>query len=158
MDLSRLRRPEITAAAGGVALLVVMFLRWYSVAGVAGVRGESAWEAFSVLDVFLALLALLAISIAVLAATRDSPALPTAAATITAALGIVATLLVLYRILNQPGPNEFVQVRWGAFLGFVSVLAIAAGGWSSMSVDDTPDPARIPARPAPPPGAADEPA
>ena len=48
---------------------------------------------------------------------------------ITSTLGALATLLVLYRILNQPGPNDFVEVKFGAFLGFLSVLAIAVGGY-----------------------------
>ena len=51
---------------------------------------------------------------------------------ITATLGAFTTLLVLYRILNQPGPNEFVAVELGAFLGFLSVLAVAAGGYLAM--------------------------
>ena len=81
---------------------------------------------------------------------------------ITSTLGALATLLVLYRILNQPGPNDFVEVKFGAFLGFLSVLAIAAGGYRSMRdeegegapmpTDVRPTPAREgPAEPTPRP-------
>jgi len=160
MDLSRrLRRGEVIAAAGGVLLLVVMFLDWYAAGGVDGVgsQGFTAWQSFDVLDVILALVALLAILLAGLAATQRSPALPVAASVVTAATGILAALLVLYRILNQPGPNDFVEVSYGAFLGFLCVLAIAAGGWDAMSEDDTSfDDARVElggrgtTRPAPP--------
>ena len=136
-----------------------MFLDWYAAGGVDGVRsqGITAWQAFGVLDVILALLALLAIVLAPLAATQRSPALPAAASVVTSASGILALLLVLYRILNQPGPNDFVEVSYGAFLGFLCVAVIAAGGWDAMSEDD---PAfdvsggelddRVAARPAPP--------
>ena len=58
-----------------------------------------------------------------------TPALPVAASVITTTLGALATLLVLYRILNQPGPNDFIEVKLGAFLGFLAVLAIAVGGF-----------------------------
>jgi hypothetical protein len=42
---------------------------------------------------------------------------------------------VLYRLINQPGPNEFIDVRWGAWLGLASTLAIAAGGWRSLATE-----------------------
>jgi hypothetical protein len=159
VELSRLRPGELIAAAGGVALLVVMFLEWYAAGGTTKVAGRditisvgfTAWEAFGITDILLALAALIAIGLAVLTATRRSPALPVAASVITATTWILATLLVLYRILNQPGPNEFIEVKLPAFLGFLCVLAIAAGGWRSMrdeSWEDAPVPTDV--RPAPP--------
>jgi hypothetical protein len=166
MELSRLRRGELLAAAGGLALLVVMFLDWYSVGGVDGVRlqGATAWQSFGVLDVILALVALLGILLALFAASQRSPALPAATGVITSAAGMLALLLVLYRILNQPGPNGLVEVKYGAFLGFLCLAAIAAGGWRAMSEND---PAfdvtggelddRVAARPAPPVGGPAEP-
>ena len=167
VELSRLRPGELIAAAGGVALLVVMFLEWYAAGGTTKVAGRditisvgfTAWEAFGITDILLALAALIAIGLAVLTATRRSPALPVAASVITATTGILATLLVLYRILNQPGPNEFIEVKLPAFLGFLCVLAIAAGGWRSMrdeSWEDAPVPTDV--RPAPPAEGPREPA
>lgn len=157
MSANRLRTGEVVAAIGGVALLAVMFLDWYRTGGGAP-EGLSAWQAFGVLDVILALIGLLALLPAVLGATRRSPALPIAASVITSALAILAVLLVLYRILDQPGPNELVETGLGAFLGFVSLLAIAAGSWSAMSHDDAPlserDLVAVETRPAPPAGAA----
>jgi hypothetical protein len=159
VELNRFRLGDVIAAAGGLALLVVMFLDWYAAGGVTEVAdraievsvGFSAWEAFAVTDVWLALTGLAAIALGVATATRRSPALPVAASVITSALGVIATLLVLYRILNQPGPNEFIEVEFGAFLGFLAVLAIAAGGWYSMRDEEwdvEPPPADV--RPAPP--------
>jgi hypothetical protein len=140
VELSRLRTGEVVAAAGGLALLVVMFLEWYAVGGttqVAGRRvevsvGLSAWEAFGITDILLALAALVAVGTALISASRNSPALPVAGSVLTSTAGVLATVLLLYRILNQPGPNEFIEVKWPAFLGFLCVLAIAAGGWHSM--------------------------
>ena len=167
MELNRLRLGDVIAAAGGVALLVVMLLDWYAAGGLTEVGGReievsvgfSAWEAFAVTDVWLALTGLAAIALAVLTASRRSPALPVAASVITSTLGVIAALLVLYRILNQPGPNEFIEVEFGAFLGFLCVLAIAGGGWYSMRDEEwdvEPPPADV--RPAPPAQGAEEPA
>jgi hypothetical protein len=159
MELSRLRAGELIAAAGGVALLVVMFFDWYAAGGTTEVGGQdieisvgfSAWEAFGITDVLLALAALVAVATAVIAATRPSPALPVAGSVVTTAVGAFATLLVLYRILNQPGPNEFIEVEWPAFVGFLCVLAVAAGGWLGMRDEDWPAaPLPVDVRPAPP--------
>ena len=140
MELSRLRQGELVAGLGGVVLLVVMFVDWYAAGGRTEFQGQdieisvgvNAWQAFSITDLILALTGLAGVGLAVLTAARRSPALPVAASVITATLGAFATLLVLYRILNQPGPNEFVAVELGAFLGFLSVLAVAVGGYLAM--------------------------
>jgi hypothetical protein len=171
MELSRLRRGDLIAGLGGVALLAVMFLDWYSAGGRASFQGRdidislgfNAWQAFSVTDLILALTALSGIAVAVLTASRRSPAMPVAASVITTTLGALATLLVFYRILNQPGPNEFVEVKLGALLGFLAVLAVAVGGYlamrdeegedAPMPVDVRPTPAAGPTDPAPPPEA-----
>ena len=159
MELSRLRAGEWIAAAGGVALLIVMFLDWYAAGGTTEVGGRdlvisvgfSAWAAFGLTDILLALSALIAIATAVITANRRSPALPVAGSVLTAAAGAFATLLVLYRILNQPGPNEFIEVKFPAFLGFLCALAIAVGGWLSMRDESWPDtPMPVDVHPAPP--------
>ena len=147
MELSRLRAGELIAAAGGLALLIVMFLDWYEAAGV----GLSAWVVFTITDVVLALAGVTAVMLAVVTAARRSPALPVAGSVITTTIGVIATLLVLYRIINQPGPNEFIEAKFPAFLGFLCVLAIAAGGWLSMRDEEWPDaPMPTDVRPAPP--------
>ena len=159
MELSRLRQGDLVAGIGGVALLVVMFLDWYAAGGSARFQGQeidislgfNAWQAFSITDLILALTALSGSALAVLTASRRSPALPVALSVITTTLGALATLLVFYRILNQPGPNEFIEVKYGAFLGFLCALAMTVGGMRSMrdeSGEDAPMPTDL--RPAPP--------
>ena len=158
MELSRLRPGELIAAGGGAALLVVMFFDWYAAGGTTEVGGRdivisvgfSAWEVFGFTDVLLALAGLLAIGLAVVTAARRSPALPVAGSVITTTVGVLATLLVFYRILDQPGPNEFIEVKLPAFLGFLCTLAIAAGGWRSMRDEEWPAaPMETDVRPAP---------
>jgi len=171
MDTSKLRLGEAIAAASAVALFVVMFFGWYGIEVPKGVQGEasrgltevtaSAWEAFDFLDAVLLLVLVVALAPAVLSVVRRTPALPVAASVFTAALGIIATLLVALRILDQPGPNELVGVELGAFLGLLAAAGIAAGGWLSLrdegaAVGD-PVEAHVPTRPAPPAEAAHPP-
>jgi hypothetical protein len=127
----RLRAGEWLAGTGGAALIASLALPWYG----ARARSETltGFESFSVIDILLTALALLAFALVVLQATRDTPAAPLGAAVLTASLGILGVLLVLYRLIDQPGPNEFIDVRWGAWLGLASTLALAAGGWLSLA-------------------------
>ena len=45
----------------------------------------------------------------------------------------LAVLLVLYRLLNQPGPNDLVGLRYGAWLGLVAALVMLAGCWGAIA-------------------------
>jgi hypothetical protein len=128
MGLERLRTGEWLAAGGGVALVVSLFLPWYGLGG----ADVSGFEAFTVIDLLLVLLALLAIALAVLQVTQDGPALPVGAAVLTAALGKIGTLLVLFRLIDEPG-SSVLEVGVGAWLGLVATLAIVAGGWLSLA-------------------------
>ena len=170
MDFSRLRTGELIAGISGVLLLIVMFFSWYGIGGAAGSilsaadvdTTVNAWKAFDLTDLILFVTAVVAIGAAVLAASGRSVALPVAASVVVTVLGIVVALLVLYRIVNQPGPNDVVDVKFGAYLGFLVCLGIAVGGFLSMADEGTSigDAARsagggdaTPTQPAPPPAA-----
>jgi carbon starvation protein CstA len=128
--MRRVRAGEIVAGVAGLALLVVLFLEWYTVAG----RGEglSAWDAFTVVDVLLALVALLGIAVLVSQVAGRGPAVPVALEVLTTTLALAATLLVLYRILNQPGSNDVVDAAVGAWLGAACCLALFLGAWLAL--------------------------
>jgi hypothetical protein len=133
--MRRLRDGEWSAGAGGLALLVSLFLHWY---GAGGVAEATAWQAFDVLDVVLALLALAPLGLVLTQATRSSPSIPVAFSVLATLAGALAALLILYRIVNQPGPNELVDVQVGAWLGFLAALVVAGGAWRSMRVEPIP--------------------
>jgi len=139
--MRRVRPGEIVAGVAGLALLIVLFLDWYTVPGLA--EGLSAWGAFSVVDVLLAIVALLGIALLVSQVVGRGPSLPVALEVITTTLALAAALLVLYRILNQPGPNDAIGVAAGAWLGAASCLALFLGGWLALS-DERPRPADPP--------------
>jgi hypothetical protein len=69
----------------------------------------------------------------VVTVTRRRPALPVSLAVLGSVAGAIATLLVLVRILDQPGPNEFVDVAAGAWVALAGAIGVAAGCWLSMA-------------------------
>jgi len=167
MDLSKLRTGERIAAISAVALFVFMFFSWYGV-DVGEISNAlldrvgvdttlTAWQSFDILDLVLLVTILAALGLAFLTASGRSVALPVAASVIVTVLAALATLLVIYRILNQPGENEFIEVKFGAWLGLLATAGIAVGGYLAMrdegtTFDDAIASARdaVPVRPAPP--------
>jgi uncharacterized membrane protein len=150
VDLRRLRAGEWLAAAGGVAMIVALALPWYEVDS----ESATGFEAFTVIDVLLTLLALLALALPFLQATRDSPALPVAAAVLTASFGIIGILLVLFRLIDDPFTGSSLQA--GAWVGLAAALAIEASGWLSLDneyVRGLPPDVEPELRPAPRPTA-----
>ena len=135
--MRRVRAGEIVAGAAGVLLLASLFLEWYSVDS--REDGLSAWAAFSFVDLLLALVALLGIALAVSQVVGRGPALPVALGVITTTLALAASLLLLYRILNQPGPNDAIGVSAGAWVGLAAAIAVFLGAWLSLS-DERPRP------------------
>ena len=163
MDLTKLRPGEVLAGVAGVALLVVMFLPWYGVAGLSEPFGGAlarqagipttvnAWRAFDVIDVLMFLTVVAAVGSAVVAATQQSVALPVAASVVVTALGVLVTGLVLYRLVNEPGSDALIEVRFGAYLGLVLCALIALGGLMSMQEGEATGRAQAQVTPQPPP-------
>jgi cation transport ATPase len=125
MDLRRLRPADHLTGAFGLALLVVLFLPWYSLSD----GNESAWDAFAVVDLWLALVVVLALAVPLVTALRDSPAVPIAADVLCSAAAIVAVPLVVWRLLDAPGPAD---VAGGAFAGLVCTLGVLLSAWRAM--------------------------
>jgi len=147
MTLHKVRGGDLLAGLGGVALLVDMFFPWYRFleGPYSGTRDiaannteQSAWQAFHVTLVPLVLLALLGIALLVSTAYERTQAWPVASQVFTALVGPIASLWILLRLVNPPGPNFAADRLWGAWLGFALVLAITAGAWWSMRDADRP--------------------
>jgi len=149
MDLSRLRGGELIAGVGGIVLLVaLLFLNWYSGVSVETGFGEfevggelGAWDRQGFLGT-LANLVILAAGIvgvgsALLTATSSTVALPVAASALTAAGGFAAVVMVLLRMLFQPGEGEAVDLEVGIFVALIGAVGVAYGGWQSMQEEGT---------------------
>jgi hypothetical protein len=150
MNLRWLKPGDWLAGLGGLALLVSLFLPWYSVTGVG--RDLTGWQSFAVIDVLLALAALVGIALAVSTALRRTPAVPVALGVIGGPVGALATLLVLIRLLDPPGPNELLDPGAGVWIALAGALALAAGAWWSLGDERNRGvpAAPVEARPAPP--------
>jgi hypothetical protein len=166
--VSRLRAGEWTAAAGAAALLVTLFMPWFGVEipGPAGrvvnpllaeEDGASGWSTLGWLVIVIALAAIgCAAWLAFANATGRPVAQSVAASVLTATAGTIAfVVLALRALVFQPGPNEVVVIRYGAWLGLLAALILAVGGWWATKDErtDAPESAYTPPepRPAPPP-------
>lgn len=158
------RGPLLLAVAGGVALLAVMFLLpWFGASDVVE-RGfdeareiqrqfggpevvlpdvsDNAWQAFGLADAVLALAAAIGAALALVALAPRPPVSRLAAAGTITGVGIGATAVVLYHLVNPPGDQSR---EIGAFAGLAASAALALGGW--MALNDAESGAR--GRPGP---------
>jgi hypothetical protein len=111
----------------------------------------TAWQAFSEIDVLLALFALPAIGVPVSAALSKVPTAPVAFTVVATTASFFAVLLVLFRLLDQPGSSELVAVKYGAWIGLAGAVVAFAGSWLAMADEHTPGavPPQLTVRPAP---------
>jgi hypothetical protein len=122
-----LRVGELVGAVSGLGLLVVSFLPWYS----AGDENLTAWQAFGVLDVVLAVAAVMALSVGAVVLIRLSVSYPVAGSSVTAGIGAVAFVWVLYRLIDPPGSGDLGR-EIGIWLGLLATAGVAWGGYLGM--------------------------
>lgn len=147
MEADRLSTGEKLAAISALLLFVFMFFDWFGVevSGVPGFGGDvsgaggSAWDALDVIPIFLMLAIVAAIGVALIRLTDADLELPISLNAIVAALGGLAVLLILYRIIDQPGGGgDFsgveidVTLKIGIFLALAAAAGIAYGGYRAM--------------------------
>jgi hypothetical protein len=131
MTTSLSRGAQIAGAAAAV-LFIDMWLSWYGIdlGPLSGVAGgvdttATAWEAFSWIDLLL-LLTVIATGGWIAAKTTGNELADQLKLAATG-LAALATVLVLYRIINQPGPNDLIEVKYGVFIGLLACAAITYG-------------------------------
>jgi uncharacterized membrane protein len=129
VDLRRLRAGEWIAVAGGIALIVSLLLPWYD----APTESLTGYEALTIVDVLLTLIALVGVALGVLQATQDTPAKPVAFGVLSVVFGVLAVLLVLFRLIDSPAAG--LAVRAGAWVGLVAAIAVVVGGWRSLAAE-----------------------
>jgi hypothetical protein len=136
----RLTQGQLTAAVGGVALLVAMFLPWIGTSGpsvpsgitlpegVAGSTSENVWKG-STIDIYLLITAVVALVPALLALTDAAEEFSFVSAA-TFLLGVVATILVIaFLTIDFPDGTDR---KYGAFIGLAAAIVIAVGGFRAM--------------------------
>lgn len=191
MEVDKLSTGEKVSAVSAILLFIFMFFDWFGVeiSGVPGFSGDvsgsggSAWDALDVIPIFLMLAIVVAIGVAVIRLTDADIEPPVSMNAIVAALGGLAVLLILYRILFPPDFDSFggvsvdATLKFGIFLGLLAAAGIAYGGYSAMreegatfgdaadrlsggggqSPPPPPPPSQTPPPPPPPPPSSQQP-
>ena len=149
MDADRLRTGEAIAGISAVVLFIVMFLPWFGLDAEVPAGAEeaaeaigvtipdtsfNAWESFDFIDLVLLVTIVVAVGMAIATMAAQTTALPVAASGLTAGLGILSTLLVLYRVIDPP---EGLGREFWAFIGLIAAGGIAYGGWYAMQEEGT---------------------
>jgi ABC-type xylose transport system permease subunit len=126
VDLRKLRNGDWIALAGGVALIVSLFLPWY------GAGGETAngWQSLTVIDVVLCICALFGIAQWFFTAQQPTPAVPLGAAGLSAWTGLLAILLTVIRLIDAPADG--LGVEYGVYVALIASIALFAGAWRSL--------------------------
>lgn len=150
MDLDRLSTGEKIAAGSAIALFIFMFFDWFSVdiSGtgglVAGVGSGNAWDWLDVIPIILLIVIVAAIGVAVVRISDAVFEPEISMNAVVAALGGIATLLILYRIIDTPGNSGSaggisvdVNPALGIFLSLIAAVGIAYGGYRAMQEEGT---------------------
>jgi hypothetical protein len=142
MDVNRLNTGEKLAGASAIVLLLLMFIfDWFSLKDAPDeLGGLNAWDAFSFIDIILFLAVVAGIALAAVKLMNQRLNVPLSS--ITAGLGGLAALLVLFRILFTPdfealGVELETSRSIGVFLGFLAAAGVAAGGYLAMEEEGT---------------------
>ena len=149
--LRRLRAPDYVAGVFGVVLLASLFAPWYDV-----LDGTSdGWRSLKLIDGWLLITALLAMVIPFVTAAKESPAVPIALDVITTWIALIATILVVVRVIAtaDPGGTPADGRAWGLWLALLAVLGTFASAWWAMRTEDAPGlrpPPQVRAMPTPP--------
>ena len=142
LDSQRLRTGEIVAGIGGIALIIFLFFDWFGGApevsgsvinGTATISstGISGWDSLTDLPGFLIILSGVAgIALLFLGASGQRVNIPVARGGVTAGLGVLGVLLIVWRMLvGSP------DLKIGIFLGLAAVVAVAAGALMALRED-----------------------
>jgi hypothetical protein len=152
-DTTRVRFGELIAAGAGLVLIISLFLEWYTV-DIRGFTGSlptvTGWRALGFIDILLFLIGVIAIAAAVLRAMNIMPRnLPASTGFIVLVLGVIAVVLVLYRILSIPDegagnlPGVDVGRGFGVFIALIAAAGVTLGGWLTWNEEGKPKPTGV---------------
>jgi hypothetical protein len=157
MRLNRLRHGELLALVAAIGLLVVLLLDWYDARDPAAAGGRITTYApidghttgIASVGWFAAGMALLAVVVCLAwlfaTVTQESPALPVAGEVTTIALGLLASIGLLSRLVFQPGlgvglGNAQVDLLVPAYIGPALAVLLTVGAWKATADERTDAP------------------
>jgi hypothetical protein len=123
---------EIVAGIGGILLFAFLFFDWFSSGNPFGGSGIDGWDGlggdFTGFIVALTCVAGPALAALALAGQRVNIPLPRGA--VTAVLGSLSVLIILWRFFANPG-----DLKVGIFLGLAAAVAVAVGAVMALRED-----------------------
>jgi hypothetical protein len=142
-DFAAVPRSVWISAGGALVLLISVFFSWYTLSVHAGPlsisKSGSGWDTTDVAKL-VALLALVALAVWAVELFAENVNLPWPAAMIAGACGVLAILLVLYRIVSKPGDlggplptGVSVGTAWGIYLSLIAAIAVVVGAYMHMN-------------------------
>jgi hypothetical protein len=142
-DFAAVPRSVWISAGGAFVLLISVFFSWYTLSVHAGPlsisKSGSGWDTTDVAKL-VALLALVALAVWAVELFAENVNLPWPAAMIAGACGVLAILLVLYRIVSKPGDlggplptGVSVGTAWGIYLSLIAAIAVVVGAYMHMN-------------------------
>ena len=142
LHLGRLRRGEWLVGIGALVLLLSLFLLdWYS----ADIRFDvvptdvsvNGWHGHTILRWFMLATIALAFATWAVSAFAETDALPMTLCVVLFDVTVVTVIALAWRVLvDEPGPNDLVAVKLGAWVGLISCLAVAVGAYLMMRDED----------------------
>jgi hypothetical protein len=145
------------AAIASVALLVTMFLPWYSLQSLdrktatISTHSISAFGDVSFVEAAVFLVAAGILAMLVARAEGRTFHLPGSDGTITMIAGGWAALLIFYRVFDRPAGGGYpVGIQWGFFLAFVAAGVLTYAGWRMHAAYRPEPPLTRTRRPRPP--------
>jgi hypothetical protein len=141
-DADRMHRGELIAAGGAILLLAALFfLPWFALSAGGGLTSTAAmrvsldgWHALTTTRWVLLLTIGVTIALVVFTASQRAPALPVTSSLLTCVFGGLASLLVVFRLIDHPG----LTARAGVYVGLAAALAVAYGGYLSLRTESSP--------------------
>ncbi len=142
-EFGRLRRADRIMAGGAVALFIFILLPWYGGKASGGVAGDhvvgslsaSGWEAFTSQRWLWVFTIIATLTSVLLAAIGRRLELPFPQSAISAVLGSLTTIFIIYRIVDHPTPSGLgysFGIEYGIWLGLFAAIAITVGGYIGM--------------------------
>jgi hypothetical protein len=125
-------------AGAAVLLLVFIFaFAWFGVDGIPGrselSSAENAWEAMTYLRWLMLLTSFVAIGSLFLHASQRTHGVETDTSLVITVLGTGTAVALAYRVLIEPPSTaSVVDQKLGAYLGLLSAVAIAIGGYDAL--------------------------
>lgn len=140
MDVNRVTASERLAGAGGVVLLIGLFLKFYGIGSTITVNGAdihnpysvsfSGWHSLSVGRWIFLITALLAIGLAAAKANGQTLNLPITPSVLLAGLGGISAVWLLLRVLIHPA--DHLSVKFGIFVALVGAGLLTFGAYQAM--------------------------